>query len=69
MASDSFSHTEGDRVEKRTKKMNKKSLAIFADLHELDTKVQALPEEKLSQEDREIITLYNTPLDRFDELW
>jgi predicted KAP-like P-loop ATPase len=66
---ESLSQTIGDRVAKRTKKMNKKSLAMFIDIDELNTKVQALAKEKLSQEDREIITLYNTPLDRFDELW
>ena len=66
---ESFSHTVGDRVAKRTKKMNKKSLAIFVEIDELNKRVHALAKEKLSQEDRETIMLYNTPLDRFDELW
>lgn len=65
---ESLSQTAGDLVAKRTKKMNKKSLAIFVDIDDLDTKVQALAKEKLSQEDREIVTLYNTPLSRFEEL-
>jgi predicted KAP-like P-loop ATPase len=66
---ESISETAGDLVAKSTKKMNKKSLAVFIDISELDKRVQALTKEKLSQEDRETITLYNTPLDRFDELW
>ena len=65
----SFSHTEGDRVDKGTKKMNKKSLAMFVDIDELDKRVQTLAKGDLNQEDRETIILYNTPLDRFDELW
>jgi hypothetical protein len=48
--------------------MNKKALAMFVDINAIDKRVQALAEEKLSQEDRETITLYNTPLDWFDRL-
>ena len=64
---ESFSHTAGDLVEKRTKKMNKKSLAIFVDIDKLNTRVQVLTQETLSQEDRETINLYNAPPDKFDE--
>jgi hypothetical protein len=64
----SFSHTEGDRVDKGTKKTNKKSLAMFTDIDELNTRVQALAKEELNQEDRETIALYNTPPDWFDKL-
>ena len=60
---ESFSQTLGDRVDKGTKKMNKKSLAMFVDIDELDKRVQALTQETLSQEDRETIALYNTPPD------
>jgi len=66
---ESLSETAGDLVARRTKKMNKKSLAFFVDIDELDKKVQALSKEKLSQEDRETINLYNKPPEnRFDEL-
>lgn len=66
---DSFSHTMGNLVEKKTKKINKKSLAIFVDINKLNTRIQTLSQEALSQEDRETINLYNAPSDRFDELW
>ncbi len=66
---DSFSHTDGDRVEKRTRKPNKKALAMFVDMDKLDKRIQALTKEELGQEDLETIMLYNTPPDRFDELW
>lgn len=65
---EAFSHTDGDHVEKRTKKMNKKSLAIFVDINVLDKRIQALPQETLSQEDRQTIALYNTPPDWFDRM-
>ena len=65
---ESFSHTVGDRVEKRTRKLNKKTLAMLVDIDELDKRVQALSTAELSQEDREIIALYNAPLDWFDRL-
>ena len=64
---DSFSQTVGDHVEKRTRKLNKKALAMFVDIGELDKRVQALAQEKLGQEDKETINLYLNPTkDRFD---
>jgi len=61
--------TIGDRVDKRTKKMNKKSLAALIDIDELDKRVQEVSKEKLSQENKETITLYLTPpKDSFDEI-
>jgi len=65
---ESLSQSADSRVSKRTKKMNKKALADFVDIHELDRRVQALPIEELSQDDRETIKLYNAPPDRFDRL-
>lgn len=64
---ESLSQSIDDLVAKRTKKMNKESLAVFVDINELDKRVQALAKEELSQEDRETINLYlNPPKDRFD---
>ena len=65
---ESFSHSGDDRVEKRTRKLNKKALAAFVDIDELDKRIQSLTQETLSQEDRETIALYNTPPDWFDRL-
>lgn len=66
---ESLSETAGDLVAKRTKKMNKKSLTMFADIDELNKRVQEITKEALSQEDRETIILYNTPPDRFDTFY
>lgn len=66
---DSFSGTAGDRVEERKRKINRKSLAMFADIEEINKKIQALAMDELSGEEKETIALYNTPPDRFDELF
>jgi predicted KAP-like P-loop ATPase len=63
---EALSETAGDLVAKRTKKMNKESLAVFINIDELDKRVQGLNTEKLSQEDIETINLYNNfPNDGF----
>jgi predicted KAP-like P-loop ATPase len=66
---DSFSGTAGDRVEERKRKINKKSLAMFADIEEINKKIQVLAMDELSEEEKETIALYNTPPDRFDEFF
>ncbi|HEU5375731.1 MAG TPA: hypothetical protein VFV38_09850, partial [Ktedonobacteraceae bacterium] len=66
---DSFSGTAGDRVAERKRKINKKSLAMFVDIEEINRKIQALAMDELSEEEKETIALYNTPPDRFDELF
>jgi predicted KAP-like P-loop ATPase len=66
---ESLSQSIDDRVAKRTKKINKKSLAFFINIDELKIKVQGLNKGKLSHEDIETINLYNKPPeDRFDDL-
>jgi predicted KAP-like P-loop ATPase len=63
---ESLSQSIDDLVAKRTKKMNKESLAVFVDIDELNKRVEALAKEELSQEDRDTINLYlNPPKDRF----
>lgn len=66
---EAMSQSMDSLVAKRTIKTNKKSMAEFIDINDLDKKVQELNKEKLGHEDAATIALYtNPPKDPLDEI-
>jgi len=60
--SESFSHGMGDYVSTSKKNINKKAIANFCDIEELDKKIDKLDIDKINPKDKKIIELYKNPI-------
>ena len=66
--SESRSQTIGDYVEKRIKRIDKKSIADFIEIKKIDELINKIDEKKLDKENADLIQLYkNPPEDRYGD--